>query len=176
MSLQYQIVGHCANFSVTFPDGRRGRQMLFKGQLVPPTATPQEIAHHLSVGLIKPLAGQAETEPPVQEPTVTSTVQPAEPTGGDGGSGETPPAGDGDGGEAPEGEAEQAGQRDGDAERKWDEAVAKARALAAAGSKPDGRTGQLVLAAWLVDRGYDRAAVEKAGKSELLDLAKSLSQ
>lgn len=169
--MQYQVIGQCANFSVTFPDGRRGRQLLFKGQLVPATATQAEIDHHLSIKAIVPVAGLHVAEPSVEE---TRTVadpssepeQSAEPDGELGGEpvqGDNPQDLDGDS------DPDQA-----DADQKWADADTKAQALVDSGSKPDGRSNPLVIAAFLVHKGYDRSAVEKADKKDLLDLVNSV--
>jgi hypothetical protein len=175
--MQYVVVGHCAQFTVRFPDGRPGRQMLFKGQPVPPTATQAEIDHHLSVGLIRAVAGQEATEPPLQQPV--TTVDPVA---------EQPPAGapEQDAAEAeveaPASASEAAAEPDaepdpaGDGDTKWEAALNKARQLHEQQKAPDGRYSPLVLGAWLTLHGYDRAAVEKAEKDDLLALVNNLSK
>jgi hypothetical protein len=180
--MQYQVIGHCANFSVQLPDGRMGRQMLFKGQLVPPSATAAEIEHHLSINAIVPLVGQTTAEPTPAEPVTTAepasgggepTAAPAPDADGDG------PPGPGDPGDtttepdiADPGETGAAA--DPDDERKQAEATAKAQALIESGSKPNGRHGESVIAEWLVLKGYSREQTASAEKSELLKLVDGL--
>ncbi|HEV2929905.1 MAG TPA: hypothetical protein VGW74_14525 [Propionibacteriaceae bacterium] len=168
MTTMYKVTGHAAHATVNAPTGRV-RQLFFKGQLLPPDAPQIEIDHLLSVKLISPIevgepsvtvAGQQETQPQLQEPSVTDA-------GGDGSGGDEQ---DGTDSSTPPPDNAEA-----DADAKWAEAVGKAQVLAAAGNKPDGRSGPLVLAAYLVEKGYDRAAVEKADKKDLLDLVNGLS-
>lgn len=178
--MQYVITAHCAQFSVMFPDGRRGRQLMFKGQLVPATATPQEIQHHLSINAIRAVAGQAGSEPAPQEPVTTADPvadpgaaqepEPAEP--------ETPaqePEPTEPGAEAVP-EPDKAAEPADDDDTKWQQALAKAQQLHKQEKAPDGRHSPLVVGAWLTLNGYDRAAVEKAERDELLALVNNLAK
>lgn len=165
MPVQYQVVGSCAHATVDGPHSRR-RQLHFKGTLLPSDVPQVEIQHLLSVGLIAPIGVGVQVsavpeEPENDGPSADQPSSPAEvgePAEGDSG-GDNLPA-----------------DRDAEAGQKWAEAIAKAEALVAAGSKPDGRSAPLTVAAFLVLKGYDRAAVEKADKPDLLNLVNSLDQ
>jgi hypothetical protein len=60
----YVVLGACAYLTTISPlDGKPYRTLLYQGALVPDSATEEEIAHNLEVGLIGPadiLAGQDE--------------------------------------------------------------------------------------------------------------------
>jgi hypothetical protein len=169
---QYQVVAPIAYATTDTATGPT-KLAYYRGSLLPEGTKPTQIEHLLSVQAIAPVQVGAP------EPVVT---------GEEAGDGPVvPPAGDGDNGESPvsagngqpDGEGNAlplADNPDADAEQKWADAVGKAEALTASGSKPDGRSNPLVIAAYLVGKGYDRAAVEKAEKKDLLDLVGSVNQ
>ena len=66
----YRICGELGVFTVVTPAGP-AKTTMYKGAVVPDTATAAEVRHHLSVGLIEPVAG---SEP---EPAVSPTVVPS---------------------------------------------------------------------------------------------------
>lgn len=143
----YQVTGQCAHVTVAGFGGGLQKQLLYRGSVVPDTATEEEIRHLLSVKAISPLDPDFGThEPPrnidpsAPPPEVRRSADPTAP----------PPA-------------------DPEVQRKRDEAKAK---LPADGSAPDGRTSDAVHVEFLVGKGYSRDEVEKASSKDLRDLAK----
>lgn len=59
---RYKVVGQCAHVKTMTESGRMTR-LLYKGNLVPADAPPEQIRHLLSVGLIRPVAGVSAPEP-----------------------------------------------------------------------------------------------------------------
>lgn len=76
MSQQYQVCGPLAVLTADTPHGLT-KVTLYKGALVPAGATEKEIAHHLSIGFIRPFGAVAPVEPVepvVSAPTLTPAV------------------------------------------------------------------------------------------------------
>lgn len=58
MSQQYVVTGPCALLTAVSPlNGELYKSLLYRGALVPDTATDDEIAHNLDSGLIGPFEG-----------------------------------------------------------------------------------------------------------------------
>ncbi len=147
----YQVTGQCAHVTVAGFGGGLQKQLLYRGSVIPDTATEEEIKHLLAVKAISPVDSDFGThEPPrAVDPNAppSETRRSADPTA-------PPPV-------------------DPEVQRKRDEAKAK---LPADGSAPDGRGSDAVFVEYLVARGYDRAEAEKASSADLRKLAKDAAQ
>ncbi len=154
----YQVVGQCAHATTQHIDGSKRSELLYKGSIVPDSATAKEIEHLLSLRLIAPVG---------DGPFATHEVGPV--AGGDVRTGL-----DGNPVVSPEpGVGQPAGEDKAKAERELAERRAAAQAkLPADGALPDGRAGKDVWIEFLARQGYDYDELAKQDKAELQALAK----
>lgn len=171
MAKSYVVIGHMAAFDTFGPEGKR-RMSFFRGQPVPPDATPEAIEHNLSVNLI--------AEVPGSEPVgvdSSGAVVAGDERAGDvaGGPGEVFL-------QANTVSDEQAKLRgltddkpvevDSDVASKREAAKAK---LPSDGSMPDGRAGKDVWVEYHVAQGGSFDDLSKQDKAELVSLAQQRS-
>lgn len=75
---QYQVVGALAAFTVAADDGTSQKITFYKGQMVPPGASAEEIEHNLSVRLIAEVNSAEEAIPAMTGPLGDGTTRPPE--------------------------------------------------------------------------------------------------
>lgn len=150
----YQVVGQCAHVTVLGVDGGKQIQLLYKGSILPSSATEQQIKHLLSLNLIAAVGGE-----PVGTHEVGAVAGGTVRTGLDGDEVESVEPGIGK-------------PLDPDADVTAGKRAAARAKLPEDGSAPDGRAGHDVWVEYLAARGYDYFELAKQEKSELVSLAK----
>nr|WP_221374393.1 hypothetical protein [Actinoplanes polyasparticus] len=154
----YQVVGQCAHVTTLNVDGGKRSELLYKGSIVPDSATAKEIEHLLSLRLIAPMGGEllgthevgAVAGGDIRTGLDGNLVQSVEPGVGQPLTSEEEKAA-----------AELAERR----------AAAKAK-LPANNDEPDGRASKDVWVEYLAANGYDYDELVKQDKAELQKLAK----
>lgn len=160
---QYQVVGQCAHVTTYAIDGGRQTELLYKGAIVPQSATEKEIEHLLSLKLIEAVGGE-----------LFGTHEVGAVAGGDVRTGldGKPVQSDEPGvGQPLTPDEEKAAAEL--ADRRY---AAQAKLTELGGKVPDGRASQPVLVEWLTAQGGAYDDLAKAEKSELLDLIKQRQQ
>ncbi len=158
----YQVVGQCAHVTTLAVDGGKRSELLYKGSILPESATEKEIAHLLSLNLIAEIGGE-----PLGTHEVGAVAGGDVRTGLDGNPVQSVEPGIG---HPVDDEASRKVKADADlAERR---AAAQAK-LPADGSLPDGRAGKDVWVEFLVRDGAAYGDVKDADKAELIEMAKS---
>ncbi len=155
----YQVVGQCAHVTTAAVDGSKRSELLYKGSIIPESATAKEIEHLLSLKLIAPIGG---------EPFGTHEVGAV--SGGDVRTGldGKPVVSDEPGIGQPVDDAGSKAKADGELAEK--RAAAKAK-LPADGSAPHGNAAQAVWVEYVVGRGQDYDTVKDVDRDELKALA-----
>lgn len=157
----YQVVGQCAHVTTRGIDGSKRSELLYKGSIVPDSATDAEIKHLLSLNLIAAVGGELFGTHEVGA-VAGGDVR----TGLDGGLVQSVEPGVG---QPLTSEEEKAA-----AELAERRAAARAK-LPAGGSEPDGRASQAVWVEYLVANGSRYTDIKDAEKAELQRLAKQQS-
>lgn len=157
---QYVVTGHMASFDTMTEQGPM-RVTFYRGNRVPVDAKPEQITHHLSVGMI----AEVPSDTPVGLDSAGAVVAGNERTGGDGNPGEPFLAND-----------PQTSEPGGDTAAKTAEARSAAQAkLPEDGSLPDGRASKDVFVEWLARNGYEYDELVKQDKPDLVALAKQVA-
>jgi hypothetical protein len=156
----YQVTGQCAHVTTQGIDGSKRSELLYKGSIVPESATAAEIKHLLSLNLISAVGGE-----PLGTHEVGAVAGGEVRTGLDGNPVQSKEPGVGE----PLTDNEQKSA----AELEQKRAAARAK-LPEDGSEPDGRAGQAVWVEYLLAKHPDRqyADLKDVDKSELQALAK----
>lgn len=161
----YQVVGHCAHVTTVDIAGGKQTQLLYKGSMVPDSATPKEIEHLLSIRAITPVGGE-----PFNTHEVGAVAGGDVRTGLDGNPVQSVEPGVGK--PVDSDEAQREAKAAAELEQKREAARAK---LPADGSEPDGRAGKDVWVEHLAANGYDYDELVKQDKAELQKLARQQS-
>ncbi len=148
--MTYRVIGQCAHVTVEGFGGGKYKQLIYRGSVVPDSATDEEIRHLVSINAIAKVDDGIGTHEAPRQVDTDRTGTPPAPTTDSADPTAPPPV-------------------DPEVARKRAEAKAK---LPADGSAPDGRASDAVLVEYLVGKGYDRGEAEKASSSDLRKLAK----